>query len=63
MSWKEADKKLYELLFAGNLNSIEKYERLKDLMRDLYDKGYKDGAKTTDDVYQALFESDYYDDY
>lgn len=63
MNFRELDSKIYNVLFANNLNSVEKYERLRDLVRESYDKGFKDGAKTTDDVYQALFESDYYDDF
>lgn len=60
---KDLDKKLYTVLFNPNMMNMMRYEKLRDLLREAYDMGVKDGVKTTDEVYQALFESDYYDDY
>lgn len=61
MNFREFDSKIYSVLFANNLNSIEKYEKLRDLLRESYDMGFKDGETTTDEVYRILFESNWYD--
>lgn len=61
MNFREFDSKIYSVLFANNLNSIEKYEKLRDLLRESYDMGFKDGEATTDEVYRILFESNWYD--
>ena len=51
---KELDKKVYSVLFANNLNSIEKYEKLRDVVREAYDLGARDERQ----AYETLFEGD-----
>ena len=51
---KEYDNKVYSVLFANNLNSIEKYEKLRDIVREAYDKGARDERR----AYVTLFEGD-----
>ena len=51
---KDLDSKVYNVLFANNLNSMEKYEKLRDVMREAYDKGAKDERR----AYVTLFEGD-----
>ena len=51
---KELDSKVYSVLFANNLNSMEKYEKLRDVMREAYDKGARDERQ----AYVTLFEGD-----
>ena len=51
---KEFDNKVYSVLFANNLNSIEKYEKLRDIVREAYDKGARDERR----AYVTLFEGD-----
>ena len=51
---KELDNKVYSVLFSNNLNSIEKYEKLRDVMREAYDLGARDERR----AYVTLFEGD-----
>ena len=51
---KDLDSKVYSVLFANNLNSIEKYEKLRDVVREAYDKGARDERR----AYETLFEGD-----
>ena len=51
---KDLDNKVYSVLFANNLNSMEKYEKLRDVMREAYDKGARDERR----AYVTLFEGD-----
>ena len=51
---KDLDSKVYSVLFANNLNSIEKYEKLRDVMREAYDLGARDERR----AYETLFEGD-----
>ena len=51
---RELDSKVYSVLFANNLNSMEKYEKLRDVMREAYGKGAKDERR----AYVTLFEGD-----
>ena len=51
---KELDSKVYSVLFANNLNSMEKYEKLRDIVRESYDLGARDERR----AYVTLFEGD-----
>ena len=51
---KDLDSKVYSVLFANNLNSMEKYEKLRDVVREAYDKGARDERR----AYITLFEGD-----
>ena len=51
---RELDNKVYSVLFANNLNSMEKYEKLRDVVREAYDKGARDERQ----AYVTLFEGD-----
>ena len=51
---KDLDSKVYSVLFANNLNSMEKYEKLRDVVREAYDKGARDERR----AYVTLFEGD-----
>ena len=51
---KDLDSKVYSVLFANNLNSMEKYEKLRDVVREAYDKGARDERR----AYETLFEGD-----
>ena len=51
---RELDNKVYCVLFANNLNSMEKYEKLRDVVREAYDLG----AKEERQAYETLFEGD-----
>ena len=51
---KDLDSKVYSVLFANNLNSMEKYEKLRDVMREAYDLGARDERR----AYVTLFEGD-----
>lgn len=51
---RELDSKVYSVLFANNLNSIEKYEKIRDVVREAYDKGARDERR----AYETLFEGD-----
>ena len=50
----DLDSKVYSVLFANNLNSLEKYEKLRDVVREAYDKGARDERQ----AYTTLFEGD-----
>ena len=51
---KDLDSKVYSVLFANNLNSMEKYEKLRDVVREAYDLGARDERQ----AYETLFEGD-----
>ena len=51
---KDLDSKVYSVLFANNLNSMEKYEKLRDIVREAYNKGARDERQ----AYETLFEGD-----
>lgn len=51
---RELDSKVYSVLFANNLNSIEKYEKLRDIVREAYSLGARDERQ----AYETLFEGD-----
>ena len=51
---KDLDSKVYSVLFTNNLNSMEKYEKLRDIVREAYDLGAKEERK----AYETLFEGD-----
>lgn len=51
---RDLDSKVYSVLFANNLNSIEKYEKLRDVVREAYDLGARDERQ----AYETLFEGD-----
>ena len=51
---RELDSKVYSVLFANNLNSMEKYEKLRDVMREAYDLGARDERR----AYITLFDGD-----
>ena len=51
---KDLDSKVYSVLFANNLNSMEKYEKLRDIVRESYDLGARDERQ----AYETLFEGD-----
>ena len=51
---KDLDSKVYSVLFANNLNSMEKYEKLRDVVREAYDLGARDERR----AYVTLFEGD-----
>ena len=51
---KDLDSKVYSVLFANNLNSMEKYEKLRDIVREAYDLGARDERR----AYVTLFEGD-----
>ena len=51
---KDLDSKVYSVLFANNLNSMEKYEKLSDVVREAYDKGARDERR----AFVTLFEGD-----
>lgn len=51
---KDLDSKVYSILFANNLNSMEKYEKLRDIVRESYNLGTRDERQ----AYETLFEGD-----
>ena len=51
---KDLDSKVYSVLFANNLNSMEKYEKLRNIVRESYDLGARDERQ----AYETLFEGD-----
>ena len=53
---KELDSKVYNVLFANNLNSIEKYEKLRDIVREAYDMGSHDSDKVMFDLLAGTFD-------
>ena len=52
---KDLNGKAYEVLFNPNLNSMERYERVKDLLQEAYDMGGIDERE----AYECLFEGDF----
>ena len=53
---RELDNKVYNVLFANNLNSIEKYEKLRDIVREAYDMGSRDSDKVMFDLLLGTFD-------
>ena len=53
---RELDSKVYNILFANNLNSIEKYEKLRDIVREAYDMGSRDSDKVMFDLLAGTFD-------
>ena len=53
---RELDNKVYNVLFANNLNSIEKYEKLRDIVREAYDMGSRDSDKVMFDLLSGTFD-------
>lgn len=53
---RELDSKVYNILFANNLNSIEKYEKLRDIVREAYDMGSRDSDKVMFDLLTGTFD-------
>ena len=53
---KELDSKVYSVLFANNLNSMEKYEKLRDIVREAYDMGSRDSDKVMFDLLAGTFD-------
>ena len=53
---KELDNKVYSVLFSNNLNSIEKYEKLRDIVREAYDMGSRDSDKIMFDLLAGTFD-------
>ena len=53
---RELDSKVYNVLFANNLNSIEKYEKLRDIVREAYDMGSRDSDKVMFDLLAGTFD-------
>ena len=53
---KELDNKVYSVLFSNNLNSIEKYEKLRDIVREAYDMGSRDSDKVMFDLLAGTFD-------
>ena len=53
---RELDSKVYNVLFAKNLNSIEKYEKLRDIVREAYDMGSRDSDKVMFDLLAGTFD-------
>ena len=51
---RELDNIVYSVLFANNLNSMEKYEKLRDVVREAYDLGARDERRAN----VTLFEGD-----
>ena len=53
---KELDSKVYSVLFANNLNSMEKYEKLRDIVREAYDMGSRDSDKVMFNLLAGTFD-------
>ena len=53
---KELDSKVYSVLFSNNLNSIEKYEKLRDIVREAYDLGGKHSDQVMFDLLAGTFD-------
>ena len=53
---KELNNKVYSVLFANNLNSMEKYEKLRDIVREAYDMGSRDSDKIMFDLIAGTFD-------
>ena len=53
---RELNGKAYEVLFNQNLNSMERYERVKDLLQEAYDMGSRDSDKVMFDLLAGTFD-------
>ena len=53
---RELDNKVYSVLFANNLNSMEKNEKLRDVVREAYDMGSRDSDKVMFDFLAGTFD-------
>lgn len=53
---RELNGKAYEVLFNPNLNSMERYERVKDLLQEAYDMGSRDSDKVMFDLLAGTFD-------
>ena len=53
---RELNGKAYEVLFNPNLNSMERYERVKDLLQEAYDLGGKHSDQTMFDLLAGTFD-------
>ena len=53
---RELDNKVYSVLFSNNLNSMEKYEKLRDIVREAYDMGSRDSDKVMFDLLAGTFD-------
>ena len=53
---RELNGKAYEVLFNPNLNSMERYERVKDLLQEAYDLGGKHSDKVMFDLLSGTFD-------
>ena len=53
---KDLDSKIYSVLFSNNLNSMEKYEKLRDIVREAYDMGSRDSDKVMFDLLAGTFD-------
>lgn len=59
---RESSQKLYEIMFNPNLMAMQKYEAIRILLEDMYQCGYCDGMKDSDELYTKLFMDDFDDD-
>ena len=59
---RESSQKLYEIMFNPNLMAMQKYEAIRTLLEDMYQCGYCDGMKDSDELYAKLFLDDFDDD-
>ena len=53
---RELNGKAYEVLFNPNLNSMERYERVKDLLQEAYNMGSHDSDKVMFDLLTGAFD-------
>ena len=53
---RELDSKLYKILFDPNLMSIQRYEKLRDLLREAYDLGGKHSDQAMFDLLAGTFD-------
>ena len=53
---RELNGKAYEVLFNQNLNSMERYERVKDLLQEAYEMGSRDSDKVMFDFLAGSFD-------
>ena len=53
---RELNGKAYEVLFNPNLNSMEIYERVKDLLQEAYDLGGKHSDQAMFDLLAGTFD-------
>ena len=62
MNMKDVSKELYEIMFDPKLLAMQKYEMIKTLLDECYQRGYCDGMKDSDELYAKLFLDDFDDD-